>query len=127
MPRSGLITEKAPRPRGPYSHAVAKAQIVATAGQMGVRPGEEWTPVSEDVGEQTRQALKNIEHILAEAGASLDDVVKVGVFLTGADDFPAMNAVYKEFFSEPYPARTTVYVGLPVNIKVEIDTLAVID
>src|SRR5207245_928593 len=108
MKRSTLTSTQAPRPRGPYSHAAYSGNLVATAGQMGVKPGEEWNPVSDDVAEQTRQALRNVEQILVEAGLTLDSVIKVGVYLTKAEDFGAMNEVYKEFFSEPFPARTTI-------------------
>jgi 2-iminobutanoate/2-iminopropanoate deaminase len=63
---------------------------------------------------------------LAANGATLEDVVRTGVFLTDTDDFEAMNDVYRTTFSKPYPARTTVYVGLPAGMKVEIDAIAVL-
>jgi reactive intermediate/imine deaminase len=100
--------------------------IVAAAGQGGADPatGE---LVGPGVAEQARQALANIAAVLAACGASLDDVIRVGVFLTDTEDFAALNDVYRSVFSEPYPARTTVYVGLPDGMKVEIDAIAVVD
>lgn len=118
-------TDKAPVPGAPYAQSARIAWVVAAAGQVGFRPDTRET-VSEDVAGQTRQVLANLTAALEASGASMDDVVKVGVFLAERDDFAAMNAVYKEAFTEPYPARTTVFVGLPEGIKVEIDALAVL-
>ena len=81
----------------------------------------------EGVEAQTRQALENVRAALAAAGASMGDVLRVGVYLTRAEDFAAMNAVYREFFDAPYPARSTVYVGLNPGLLVEIDALAVVE
>ncbi len=117
-------TDEAPPPAGPYSQSVRVAQIVAAAGQTGGDPktGE---LVGNSVADQTRQALANVDAVLRASGASLDDVIRVGVFLTDTEDFAPMNEVYREMFTEPFPARTTVFVGLPPGAKVEIDALAV--
>jgi 2-iminobutanoate/2-iminopropanoate deaminase len=98
---------------------------VACAGQAGVDPatGE---LVGDDVRAQTRQALVNLRAALEASGASLDDVIRVGVFLSDPDDFQPMNEVYAGFFDPPRPARTTVFVRLPGRMKVEVDALAVL-
>ena len=117
-------TDQAPRPAGPYSQSLRIGAIVHTAGQVGVDP--ETRQPRDGVEAQTRQALENVRAALAASGASMDDVLRVGVFLTRAEDFQAMNRVYQEFFSAPYPARSTVYVGLNPGLLVEIDALAVL-
>lgn len=126
MSRTEGRTAEAPAPAGPYSQSVRIGSTVAAAGQGGADPttGE---LVGPGVAEQSRQALANVAAVLAASGASLDDVIRVGVFLTDTDDFAAMNDVYRSVFSEPYPARTTVYVGLPDGMKVEVDAIAVVD
>jgi 2-iminobutanoate/2-iminopropanoate deaminase len=118
-------TDDAPKPVGPYSQSARIGAVIAAAGQGGFDPitGE---LVDAGVAEQTRRALENVAAVLAANGATLDDVIRTGVFLTDTDDFEAMNDVYTTMFSDPYPARTTVYVGLPAGMKVEIDAIAVL-
>jgi 2-iminobutanoate/2-iminopropanoate deaminase len=123
MPRVPARTDKAPKPAGPYSQAVRIDNIVAAAGQAGITPTGD---VVEGVGAQTKQALANIAAALEAAGASMADVVSYRVFLTDTSQFEEMNAAYAEAVGEPYPARTTVYVGLPPGLLVEIDALAVV-
>jgi 2-iminobutanoate/2-iminopropanoate deaminase len=125
MSRIGGRTDDAPKPVGPYSQSARIGAVVAAAGQGGFDPvtGE---LVGDGVAEQTRRALKNVAAVLAANGATLEDVIRTGVFLTDTDDFEAMNEVYRTMFSEPYPARTTVYVGLPAGMKIEIDAIAVL-
>jgi 2-iminobutanoate/2-iminopropanoate deaminase len=125
MSRIGGLTDDAPKPAGPYSQSARIGAVVAAAGQGGFDPvtGE---LAGEGVAEQTRRALENVAAVLAANGATLEDVIRTGVFLTDTDDFEAMNEVYWTMFSEPYPARTTVYVGLPAGMKVEIDAIAVL-
>lgn len=82
--------------------------------------------MSDDVAEQARQALSNLAVILADAGASFDDVIRTGIYLTDPKHYGPVNEVYRELLPEPFPARTTVYVGLPPGILVEIDMLAVL-
>jgi 2-iminobutanoate/2-iminopropanoate deaminase len=110
-------------PAGPYSPSVRIGAVVACAGQTGKHPDGH---VDEDTAGQTRQTLENVRRALAASGAGLEDVIKVQVFLTDADQFDEMNLVYAEYFSTPYPARTTVYVGLRDPFIVEIDALAVL-
>ncbi len=117
-------TDQAPTPVASYSQAVTIGSIVSVAGQAGFDPatGELAGP---DVGAQTVQTFKNIEAILASAGATLDDVIRVDVFLSTLSDFAAMNERYATVFAAPYPTRTTVGVELPPGMKVEITVLAV--
>ena len=108
----------APAPRGPYSPAVRAGDCIYVAGQV--------SPVLGDVQTETRQVLTNIKNILEGCGASMNDVIRCGVYLTDAADFKAMNEVYAEFFGEAKPARTTIIVAaLPLkDAKVEIDAIA---
>jgi 2-iminobutanoate/2-iminopropanoate deaminase len=117
-------TDTAPAPVGPYSQSVRIGDLVAVAGQAGVDPGT-GRLVSDAVADQVEQTFRNIDACLAASGAGLDDVIRVDVYLTEVADFAAMNEVYARVFTEPYPARTTVYVGLPPGLKVEITALAV--
>jgi 2-iminobutanoate/2-iminopropanoate deaminase len=110
-------------PAGPYSPAVRIGDSIAVSGQVGVDLAG--NVVGEDIAGQTRQALTNAEQALRSLGASFEDVIRVGVYLTDTADFAAMNDVYREVFTPPYPARTTVYVGLPPGLRVEVDVLAV--
>ncbi len=112
-------------PRGPYSPAVRAGGFIYVSGQVPVDPVTNQT-VTGDVKAETRQVLSNIQRILEGCGASMNDVVKCGVFLTDVKDFAAMNEVYAEFFGAAKPARTTVAVAaLPLaGAKVEIDAVA---
>ena len=101
---------------------IAEGRFVYVSGQGPVRDGE---VVQGTIEEQTALVLENLAAVLAEAGASLADVVRCGVFLADLDDFEAMNEVYARAFGEPLPARTTVGAALP-RIKVEIDCVAVL-
>lgn len=123
MSRTEGRTDKAPKPSGPFSQSVRIGGVVAAAGQVGNTPDG---TVLEGVGPQTRQALANIAAVLAASDAGMDDVISMRVFLTDVSHFGEMNAVYAEAFAEPYPTRTTVYVGLPEGLLVEIDALAVV-
>ena len=123
MARQGSNAPGTPPPAGPYTPAVRIGSIVAGSGQVGIT-GE--GVVLDGVGAQTRQAFTNLLAHLASAGASADDVISVRVFLTDVDHFDAMNQVYREFFAEPFPARSTIYVGLPPGFLVEIDAMAVL-
>jgi reactive intermediate/imine deaminase len=98
---------------------------VQVAGQVGIDPAT-GKVVGTTVAEQARQTLSNIAAVLTAAGASVDDVVMMRVFLTDTAHFGELNAAYNEFVTAPYPARTTVYVGLPTGLLVEIDALAVL-
>jgi len=125
MARQAGATSRAPQPVGPYSQSVRIGRLVHAAGQGADDPSTGELAGS-DIETQTRQCLRNVEEVLAACGASLDDVLRVGVFLAHRSDFAGMNAVYRTVFSDPPPARTTVYVGLPGELRVEIDALAVV-
>jgi 2-iminobutanoate/2-iminopropanoate deaminase len=127
MSNQKVYTDKAPKPIGPYSQGIiVDGKFVYTAGQVAIDPASNQV-VTGDIKAQTRQVLKNIEAVLAAAGASMDLVVKTTVFLKDFNDFAAMNEVYAEFFSGSAPARSTVEVGrLPKDLKVEIEAVAVI-
>jgi 2-iminobutanoate/2-iminopropanoate deaminase len=121
-----IRTEKAPKAIGPYSAGVKTDQFIFTAGQLGIIP-ESGNIIDGGIENETRQALKNIHHILEEAGSSLKWVVKTTVFLRNMDEFSKMNAVYAEFFNENHPARSTVQVAaLPKNASVEIEAIALV-
>jgi 2-iminobutanoate/2-iminopropanoate deaminase len=119
-------TDKAPQAIGPYSQGIVANGFVFCSGQIPLVPqtGELSTGGIED---QTRQVLKNVGAVLEAAGTSLDNVVKATVFLQDMNDFAAMNKVYAEFFKPPFPARAAVQVArLPRDVKVEIETIAVL-
>lgn len=121
-----ISTSKAPAAIGPYSQAVRKGDTLYLSGQIGMVPatGE---LVSADVKEQTGQALANMKAVLAEAGASPADVVKVTVFIVDMADFQAVNSVYSEMFGSDAPARSCVAVAaLPKGARVEVEAIAVL-
>lgn len=119
-------TDKAPKAIGPYSVGAIGGQLVYTAGQIGLDPVS-GDVVSGGIEAETRQALNNLSEILAAAGSGIDKVIKTTVFLHDMADFAAMNGVYAQFFTENAPARTTVAVaGLPKNVLVEIEAVAVV-
>jgi 2-iminobutanoate/2-iminopropanoate deaminase len=120
--RKVVRTPEAPQPKGPYSPAIVADGFVFVAGQACVNPQTNEFEFG-DIQAETRRTLQNIRAILEAAGSSLKEVVRVGVFLADMKDFAAMNEVYKEFFPEDQPARTTVGVQMP-RIKVEIDCIA---
>ncbi|EHR51713.1 endoribonuclease L-PSP, putative [Saccharomonospora marina XMU15] len=126
QPKTAISTSKAPPPVAAYSQAVRKGNVLQVAGQVALDPAT-GKPVAAAVAEQTRQVFANLEAVLAAAGASLADVLMMRVYLTDVAHFGEFNATYNELVSEPYPARTTVYVGLPEPFLVEIDALAVLD
>lgn len=120
-----IIATKAPAAIGPYSQAIQVGNLVFTSGQIPIDPTT-GTFVEGGIKEQTRQSLTNIKAILEETGVSMSNVVKTTVFLADMNDFADMNAVYAEFFTEPYPARSAVAVKtLPKGALVEIEVLAV--
>jgi 2-iminobutanoate/2-iminopropanoate deaminase len=122
--RKPVITDKAPKPVGPYSQAIIEGDLIILAGQG---PGDPATGqlVRGDVKLETRQTLENVKAILEAAGSSLDKVLKCNVYLRDIKDFVAMNEVYASYFSAPYPARTTIQAGaLPGGIAVEIECIA---
>lgn len=126
MSKQTFSTDKAPIPVAAYSQAVRKGNMLFLAGQGGfdATTGE---LVGEGIEEQTRQTLQNLGYVLEAANAGWDDVVTVRVFVTEHAEFAGMNSVYGEFFTEPYPARTTVFCRLAPGMKVEIDAIAMLE
>ncbi|HHT70425.1 MAG TPA: RidA family protein [Firmicutes bacterium] len=121
-----VSTNAAPAAIGPYSQAIRVGDFVYTAGQIAADPAT-GKLVEGDIKAQTRQALTNVKAILEAAGTSLANVVKTTVFLRDMADFGAMNEVYAEFFTEPFPARSAIGVAaLPRDAQVEIETVAVL-
>ena len=115
-------TSEGPQPVGVYSQAIVADGFVFVAGQAAINPATNQLELG-DIKSETRRTLKNIEAILEASGSSLKDAVRMGVFLADLNDFAAMNEVFREFFPEDPPARTTVGCMLP-KIKVEIDCIA---
>ncbi len=120
-------TERAPGAIGPYSQGIKYGGLVFTAGQVGFDPATGQL-VEGGVEEQTRRALENLNAVLEAAGTSLRRAVKTTVFLSDMSLFDAMNSVYKEYFGDQPPARTTVAAaGLPRNALVEIECVAAVE
>ena len=119
-----ISTTKAPSAIGPYSQAIQVGNIIYTSGQIPIDPAT-GSFVEGGVKEQTRQSLLNVKAILEEVGLTMGNVVKTTVFMVDMNDFADMNAVYAEFFTEPYPARSAVAVKtLPKGALVEIEVVA---
>ena len=119
-----IISEKAPRPVGPYSQAIKVGNLVFVAGQGPVDP-KTGKIVSGDIQEQTKQTFKNIEAILNAAELTLEHVVKVSDFLKNIGDFSRMNEIYATLFKREQPARTTVQASLPLEgMLIEADVVA---
>jgi len=122
--RKAILTEKAPKPLGPYSQGIIEGDFLFVAGQGCTNP---LTGKLErgDVRSETKQVFANLAAILQAAGSSLGDVVKCNVYLRDINDFAAMNEVYQAQFTPPFPARTTIQAGaLPGGIAVEIECIA---
>jgi 2-iminobutanoate/2-iminopropanoate deaminase len=121
MTRTAGTSADLPAPAGPYSPSVRTGPWIHSSGQGGATAAG---VLAEDVTAQTEQCLDNVMAALAASGAAETDIAKVTVYLTDSDHFAAMNEVYRRRFSEPYPARTTVFVGLMPGLLVEIDAAA---
>jgi 2-iminobutanoate/2-iminopropanoate deaminase len=122
--RKAVLTDKAPKPIGPYSQAMRYGNLVFTSGQIPIDPvtGE---LVIGGIVRETEQVFANLAAVLAAAGTDLGRAVKTTVFLTDMGQFGKVNEVYARFFREPFPARSTVQVAaLPKGVSVEIDVVA---
>lgn len=120
-----LSTTAAPAAIGPYSQAIMAGDTVYVSGQLPINPSK-GEFAEGGIKEQARQSLNNIKNILAEAGMTMQQVVKVTVLMTDMSDFAAVNEVYAEFFSAPYPARSAFAVAaLPKGGAIEIEAIAV--
>lgn len=125
MKKEVVVSDKIPKPIAPYSLGIKAGNFVFVSGQVAFDSltGE---VVGTSTAEQTEQALKNLRDVLEAAGSSLEHVVKTTVFLTDLNDFKEMNAVYRKFFENNPPARSTVQAGLVLGLKVEIEAIAII-
>ncbi|THE11460.1 RidA family protein [Bacillus timonensis] len=118
-------TNQAPAAIGPYSQGIVVNNMFFSSGQIPLTPAGEL--VSGGIKEQTTQVFKNLQAVLAEAGASLDTVVKATVFIKNMDDFAELNEIYGDFFAGHKPARSTVEVArLPKDVLVEIEVIALV-
>jgi reactive intermediate/imine deaminase len=119
-----IQTDAAPASIGPFSQGIRDGDRIFVSGQGPVDP-DSGDVVSEDIREQTARTLENVAAVLEAGGSSLDGVVKTTVFVTDMSDYDAVNEVYEEYVSEPYPARSAVEVAdLPIDIGVEIEVVA---
>ena len=126
MTKRTVQTNAAPGAVGPYSQGVRCGSMVFTSGQLPMPAGG--AVITDDIARAARQCLENVQAVLEAGGATMADVVKVTVFLTDMADFASVNAVYSEFFPEPYPARSCIEVaGLPKEAPIEIEAVAMIE
>ena len=126
MPRTAIHSDHAPAAIGPYSQATRAGNLVFLSGQVPLDPAT-GNLVEGDIAAQARQAFDNIKAVVAAAGGSMDDIVRVGLYLTDLSQFGAVNAVMADYFSQPYPARSTIEVSaLPRGAQFEVDALMVL-
>ena len=122
--KTAIVTDKGPKPVGPYSQAIVEGDFIFVSGQGPINPATNQLELG-DARAETKRVFENIKAILQAAGSSLDQVMKCNVYLRDINDFAAMNEVYKTYFSAPFPARTTIQAGaLPGGIGVEIECIA---
>jgi 2-iminobutanoate/2-iminopropanoate deaminase len=125
--KQAISAAGAPKAIGPYSSALRAGQLLFISGQVPFDPAT-GNLVSGDIQAQTRRVLQNVGALLEAGGLSFQSVVRTTVFLADMNDFAAMNEVYQTFFSEPYPARSTVQAArLPRDARIEIDAIATYD
>jgi len=122
--KKSIFSENAPKAIGPYNQAISFGNLLFISGQIPF--DKDGNLISDKIGEQTLQCLKNIESILLESEYSLADILKTTIFLTNMNDFAEINEVYLNFFNNTiFPARSTVEVSrLPKNVKIEIEVIA---
>jgi len=127
MSRQNIATANAPKAIGPYSQAVRCGNTVYFSGQTPIDPAT-GALVAGDITAQARRVFENLKAVCEAAGGSFAQVARVGIYLTDLANFAAVNAVMKEYFSEPFPARSTIGVAsLPMSAQVEVDMILVSD
>ncbi|WP_281864934.1 RidA family protein [Planomicrobium okeanokoites] len=118
-----VATDQAAAAIGPYSQGVVSGDMFYSSGQIPLTPAGDIA--GDTIGEQTHQVFANLKAVLAEAGSSLDNVIKTTVFIKDMNDFAALNEIYASYFGDHKPARSTVEVArLPKDVKVEIEVIA---
>ena len=123
MPRTAIHSDQAPAAIGPYSQATRTGNLVFLSGQTPLDPAT-GNLVEGDIAVQARQAFDNIKAVVAAAGGTMDDIVRVSLYLTDLSQFGEVNAVMAEYFSQPYPARSTIEVSaLPRGARFEVDAV----
>jgi reactive intermediate/imine deaminase len=126
MPRQPIQTDRAPTAIGPYSQAVRQGDTVYLSGQIPLDPNSGLL-IEGDIDAQARRAFDNLRAVCEAAGGSLDDVVRLGLYLTDLGQFAAVNAVMSDYFDAPYPARSTIGVAsLPRGAQFEVDAVMVL-
>lgn len=123
MTKQTVFTEKAPKPVGPYSQAVISGDFVFVSGQIPLDPKSSKI-VKGGIEAQAVQVLENLKNILESIDLTLEDAVKISVFLSDLNDFQAFNSVYSRYFDKNPPARTTAQAGLMAGVLLEIDAIA---
>ena len=127
MARQPVTTDQAPAAIGPYSQAVRSGSLLFLSGQIPLDPATGQL-VEGDIATQARRVFDNLRAVCDAAGAGLDRVVRVGIYVVDLADFAAVNAVMAEYFDAPYPARSTIEVsGLPRGARVEVDAIVAFD
>ena len=123
MTRQAITTRSIAQPVGPFSVAVRRDGLTFVSGQVAQDPAT-GALIEGDTAAQAEQILQNLTAVVEAAGKSLDDVVRVGIYLTDMHDFAAVNQVYASYFADPHPARTTIAVAaLPLGAAVEMDAI----
>ena len=126
MPRTAIHSEQAPAAIGPYSQATRAGNLVFFSGQIPLDPAS-GELVEGGIEAQARRAFDNLRAVCQAAGGGMDDIVRVGLYLTDLSQFATVNAVMGEYFSQPYPARSTIEVSaLPKGAAFEVDAVMVL-
>ncbi|WP_427339007.1 RidA family protein [Caloranaerobacter sp. DY30410] len=126
MDKKVISTDKAPKAIGPYSQGIVAGNMIFTSGQLAINP-ETGELIKDDIKKETRQALENLKAVLKEGGATLNDVVKVTLYIKDMNQFGKINEVYEEYFCENKPARSCIEVArLPKDGNVEVEAIAII-
>lgn len=124
MAKEIIEVKGAPEPVGPYNHLIKSGNLLFSSGQIPLDPST-GKIISEDIEGQTHQVLKNVGALLNSAGLGYENIIKCTLFLSNMDDFAAINAIYGQYFTSHFPARSTVEVSkLPLGVKFELEFIA---
>ena len=122
--KTKISSNNAPQPIGPYSQAIKMNNLLFISGQIAIHP-DTGDLIIHKIEEETKLVMDNLKNILMAANCTFNDVIKCSIFLSNMDDFEAVNKIYGQYFSDPYPARETIEVKkLPKNVNVEISAIA---